>query len=404
MSLYLEFDNGAQRDLASNKGWSEFGDWADKLSLAAYGAVIELWEHGITERVERLGEQLAVAVKKENPSKDVSSIAQNILDAVAEIKDAEFVMVTNGITPDSGDVQRKKGEGADSLDEDGIDSLVGSIDQPQPVVNHSNGKELGILTAATIRAFWDAEVDEEKQPSGTTHEPVAPFTWHPPSLQYVDSNRRAASRESVKAACEALDGAAHRDILQAANKFKNGNMSIDELDAVMQRGISHIVGANGVLATHDMPNGSRAWQWADRVATEQLNYWQTRRQAIVDGEYGDAAPYADLLLTHIGQYPNLGRKVYEGARMYDAAEKLNHTVAINILGGNERHCDECPVLTAQGETPIEKMPVPGDRECNGGCNCAVVTGMPGTLGRLWASAKAAARELLERWERAVTTE
>jgi hypothetical protein len=84
MSISIEFSDGKGgrtpgQDLATNRGWSEFGAWADNLQLPDYEHVVQLWEHGYTSPVKAVVPELRKAVLSEHPSKNVRSVAENLL-------------------------------------------------------------------------------------------------------------------------------------------------------------------------------------------------------------------------------------------------------------------------------------------------------------------------------------
>lgn len=96
MSTYAQFDdNGDQRQIASNLGWSEFGDWCDGLDHEKYPALVQLWEHGQSNTIPALSKELETAMEKEDPSEDVNGSAKLLLDALNANQGAASVYVTS---------------------------------------------------------------------------------------------------------------------------------------------------------------------------------------------------------------------------------------------------------------------------------------------------------------------
>lgn len=94
MSIYAQAEEN-QSQIASNSGWSEFGNWTDGLDVNRYGAIVALWEHGIWEDLATLNKQLRMAQQSEPPSEDV----QKIIDEIIEfIEGEEFILITNGMS------------------------------------------------------------------------------------------------------------------------------------------------------------------------------------------------------------------------------------------------------------------------------------------------------------------
>ena len=104
MSMYAQFDeNGAQEQIATNTGWSRFGDWAEGLDVGTYPAVVQLWEHGHSTTLPDVKDQLAGALDATPPAdQDTRDVAQGLLDAVGQNLAAEILLITNGVRTDDG--------------------------------------------------------------------------------------------------------------------------------------------------------------------------------------------------------------------------------------------------------------------------------------------------------------
>ncbi len=98
MSIYLSCDGNEPLFLASNLGWSEFGDWADKLDAEKYQQVVTLWEHGISQEVDDLQKQLKSAIADESPDANTADVATSLLELSVG---AEVVSITDGMGPTS---------------------------------------------------------------------------------------------------------------------------------------------------------------------------------------------------------------------------------------------------------------------------------------------------------------
>lgn len=101
MSVCIEFaDNKGGRvegdQVATNSGWTDFGDWVDTLPLKGYRRVIELWEHGVTFHVAELASQLRRAVKNRKPPKDVRSVAEGVIFLAEKFSWSEGAFVDDG--------------------------------------------------------------------------------------------------------------------------------------------------------------------------------------------------------------------------------------------------------------------------------------------------------------------
>ena len=102
MSVYLSAGDD-QFQAASNRGWSDFGEWADALAVATYPLVVQLWEHGVAEPAGELAGQLAAAAKASPPT------AEGVPDTVAgltkwldRVPADEPVVASDGTQPEGG--------------------------------------------------------------------------------------------------------------------------------------------------------------------------------------------------------------------------------------------------------------------------------------------------------------
>jgi hypothetical protein len=85
MTISIEFADGKGgrtpgEDVATNRGWAEFGAWVDDLPVDDdHRCIGQLWEYGATGTAQQLADQLKKAIKTSKPPKDVKSIAENLI-------------------------------------------------------------------------------------------------------------------------------------------------------------------------------------------------------------------------------------------------------------------------------------------------------------------------------------
>lgn len=101
MSTYAQFDEvGEQYQVASNTGWSEFGDWCESLDAEQFPNVVQLFEHGVTEDLRGLASELLVALEENSPDEKTMGVVNNLLEALKTNEGAGAILITSGITPD----------------------------------------------------------------------------------------------------------------------------------------------------------------------------------------------------------------------------------------------------------------------------------------------------------------
>lgn len=108
MAIYAQFDqDGECIQLASNVGWSEFGDWVETLKNKPN--LTALWTSGACEKIPDLRAEMESQLDSappENP--DVESVAQQLIHAIDASGSAEILLVTAGVSVDPPPAKKKK--------------------------------------------------------------------------------------------------------------------------------------------------------------------------------------------------------------------------------------------------------------------------------------------------------
>lgn len=95
MSLFATVNGKYVADVATNKGWSDFVEWAEQRNSTA---LLHLVEHGWTDDISDLYHVLRADLEKAAP--DVRSVGQGILDAIASVKDGDVLLISDGVGGD----------------------------------------------------------------------------------------------------------------------------------------------------------------------------------------------------------------------------------------------------------------------------------------------------------------
>jgi hypothetical protein len=100
MAIYAQFDkDGPCIQLASNVGWSEFGDWVEHLDGAT--RISKLWSEGNQEDIAGLRDELEEILEKSPPENaDVLSVADGIIHAIDAGGAAEILIISSGVQID----------------------------------------------------------------------------------------------------------------------------------------------------------------------------------------------------------------------------------------------------------------------------------------------------------------
>ena len=100
MAIYAQFDkDGESIQLATNTGWSEFGDWVETLKDCPRTS--KLWDGGECEDIAGLRAEMERQLSDappENP--DVESVAHQVIHAIDAGGKAEILLITAGVSQD----------------------------------------------------------------------------------------------------------------------------------------------------------------------------------------------------------------------------------------------------------------------------------------------------------------
>jgi hypothetical protein len=96
MSIYAVNENKVHIQISTNKGWEQYGDWAESLPRTQWPEVVNLWLTGLCKDAPLLASQLESAQTLHSPNADVRDIIKHILEVC---EGALAIMITNGIVP-----------------------------------------------------------------------------------------------------------------------------------------------------------------------------------------------------------------------------------------------------------------------------------------------------------------
>lgn len=100
MAIYAQFDQDWMcLQIASNVGWSEFGDWVETLTDCP--RISALWKTGSCEDIPGLRDEIDETLKGSPPeNKDVASVADGIIHAIDAAGASEILIITSGVSID----------------------------------------------------------------------------------------------------------------------------------------------------------------------------------------------------------------------------------------------------------------------------------------------------------------
>lgn len=94
MSIYAIINGSEPIFFSSNSGWSEVSAWANELDETEFVSVVALTEHGGTEDIKELRQQMASATENSPPDESVGKTLAELMDLIDD--ETESVFITNG--------------------------------------------------------------------------------------------------------------------------------------------------------------------------------------------------------------------------------------------------------------------------------------------------------------------
>lgn len=109
MSVYLTFDESAGEQVASNLGWTDFGNWVDDLDVGQFPHVVSLWEHGYTNEISKLIAELKIAIEQSEPTaKGLAKTIDQLIEMLHFEKNQEVVFINDGMGSGGGIENKNK--------------------------------------------------------------------------------------------------------------------------------------------------------------------------------------------------------------------------------------------------------------------------------------------------------
>lgn len=120
MSVCLDFgddrDDQPSVQVATNRGWSDVLDWAAEHEPDAYPALFGLLQHGVSEELAAIVEEIEGVLDRDRPDSDVADTLGTIADAVADHVDDGIAVVSSQFQ--SGSIEGDDDDADDEADDD----------------------------------------------------------------------------------------------------------------------------------------------------------------------------------------------------------------------------------------------------------------------------------------------
>lgn len=110
MSIYALFSDNDMPQIASNGGWRQIEGWAEEIDSEAYPSLVQLIEHGVSEQLSDIRNELLSALRDSPPDEeDAVQTCENLLQLLDDKESSEFIVITNGMTAEGYDEEAKPG-------------------------------------------------------------------------------------------------------------------------------------------------------------------------------------------------------------------------------------------------------------------------------------------------------
>ena len=110
MSIYAHFDEfGPDLQIATNLGWTHFGNWADSIKSPKFPIIRKLWIDGECLDLPGLRKELEKALTQNVVAENCDQIADGIIHSIDAAGKADFLLVTNGMMTATAKKKRRNG-------------------------------------------------------------------------------------------------------------------------------------------------------------------------------------------------------------------------------------------------------------------------------------------------------
>ncbi len=193
------------------------------------------------------------------------------------------------------------------------------------------------------------------------------YRWSAERLSYLDARGNVVPDTTIRKAVEGftrLAGAHMREYTQA---LQAGTITVEQWRALMRRDVKLAHSAAAIIAHGGREQMTPSdWGWVGQRVRQQYEYLTRFANGLVAREI----PLDGRVVRRAGLYAESAKLTFEAMRSRDA-QAAGFDQERNILGKNERHCKECPILADAGWVPAGSLPPIGERECRLGCRCVI---------------------------------
>lgn len=196
-----------------------------------------------------------------------------------------------------------------------------------------------------------------------------PFRWIARAASWFRGGRPLPP-STVKAAADAVCRQANADIGVLVTRLTSGEITVADLEPLMQNAIKRGIIANTALAHGGYDNLTpKIIERAEAQVLAQHDFLRNRLEKVASNVRASGELTArdghDLM-----SYSNAFRSVYEN-EFAQAKRDAGFTEAQRVLAAVS-HCASCEEIAAQGWMPIDEMPPIGSDDCLNNCHCTLI--------------------------------
>lgn len=194
-----------------------------------------------------------------------------------------------------------------------------------------------------------------------------PFIYDSGMQRYRNERGHWVSQQAINQAVDAVIASSADTMRTLTAHMQSGAISLADWQAGMmsQMKLLHLGAAM-------VGRGGRAqmtqsdWGWTGSQIRQQYVFMRNFATEVATG----LTPMDGRLVNRAVMYAEAARGTQRGM-MGRVALNNGREEERNHLGGAERHCSECPSLSAMGWVPIGTLPPIGSRACLSRCKCSM---------------------------------
>lgn len=198
------------------------------------------------------------------------------------------------------------------------------------------------------------------------------YQWDAEQQAFLYPSGKQVTRAQLDRILDASINKVSANMTALTQQLQDGTLKLYEWQVQMAAEMKMLHVGAAAMGNGGWANMTLAdWGWVGQRVRTQYDYLKNFAHDIASGDQ----PLDGRLLNRVALYAQAGRGTQREI-MRRVAQQRGAQEERNILGAAERHCPQCPSLSALGWVLIGTLPAVGSRACLSRCHCHIETRGP----------------------------